>query len=195
MHNNTYKYPVEKVSEIKLLILYIVEQARSVCKKEQVDRLWMTDFVMLNISTDYFKFQCVTGDMVSEGYLIKEEKDGREYLSITELGVKTVGYFYAELPNSVRVTVDKGLIESLREKKTKDSVYAEYVYMNENVHMASLRLYDNETPQMSLTVSMPEKQMAVDISKAMRKNPSLFYKRVMEACNEALASLEEDETE
>ena len=133
---NTYKYPVEKVPEIKLLILYIVEQARAVCKKEQVDRIWMTDFVMLNIATDYFKFQCVLGEMVSDGYLIKEERDGKELLSITELGITTVGYFYTELPQSVRVTVDKGLITSLKEKKTKDSVYAEYVRMNDRVHMA-----------------------------------------------------------
>lgn len=183
---NNYKYPVEKVPEIKLLILYIVEQARSVCKKEQIDRLWMTDFVMLNIAIDYFKFQCVLGEMVSDGYLTKEEKDGKELLSITELGITTVGYFYKELAHSVRVTVDKGLISSLREKKRKDSVYAEYVHMNDKVHMAVLRLYDEEIPQMSLTITMPDKQMAVDLSKAMRKKPSVFYKKMIEACNEAL---------
>ena len=193
MQNNTYKYPVEKVPEIKLLILYIVEQARSVCKKEQVDRLWMTDFVMLNISTDYFKFQSVMGEMVSDGYLTKEERDGKEFLSITDLGMTTVGYFYAELPNSVRVTVDKGLISSLKEKKVKDAVYAEYVHMNEKVHMATLRLYNDEIPQMSLTVTMPDKEVAVDLSKAMRKNPTIFYKKMMEACDEAIEALNETE--
>ena len=184
---STYKYPVERVPQIKLLILYIVEQVRSVCKKDQTDRLWMTDFVMLNIATDYFKFQCVLGEMVTEGYLTKEEKDGKELLAITELGMRTVGYFYTELPHSVRVTVDKGLISSLKEKKSKDSVYAEYVYMNENVHMAALRLYDEGIPQMSLTITMADKQTAVDLSKAMRKNPSVFYKKMIEACDEALA--------
>ena len=192
MQNTTYKYPVEKVPEIKLLILYIVEQARSVCKKDKVDRLWMTDFVMLNIATDYFKFQCVLGEMVTDGYLISEEKEGKELLSITELGMRTVGYFYTELPHSVRVTVDKELISSLKEKKTKDSVYAEYVYLNEKAHMASLRLYDEETPQMSVSVTMADKETAVEISKAMRKNPEIFYKKMIEACNEALEKSKEE---
>ena len=46
-----YKHPVQNIPEIKLLILYIAEQARSVCKQEQVSRLWLADFAMENIAT------------------------------------------------------------------------------------------------------------------------------------------------
>ena len=59
--NGTYKYPVQKIPEIKLLILYIAEQAKTVCKAEKVSRLWLSDFAMENIATDYFKFQCAVG--------------------------------------------------------------------------------------------------------------------------------------
>lgn len=181
-----YKYPVEKIPEIKILILYIAEQTKSVCKRESFDRLWMTDFVMLNIKTDYFMFQSVLGDLIDEGYLIKEERDGKEMLSITKLGRDTVGYFYTELPQSVRVTVDKELIRSVKEQKTKDAVNATYVKVNEKIYFASLRLSENEEPLLGLDVTMPDEKSARELSKAMKKEPGLLYRRVIEACNEIL---------
>ncbi len=181
-----YRYNVIKNPEIKLLILYITEQARSVCKKDSIDRLWLTDFVMLNISTEYFKFQCALGELVADEYLVSEEKNNKQLLSITKKGIETIGYFFTELPQSVRVTVDKNLIASLKAKKSRDAVYAEYVHINNEVHMGSLRLYDNDTPLLHLDITMPDHDTAVLLSKAMRNNPSIFYKRLIETCNEAI---------
>lgn len=181
-----YRYNVVKNPEIKLLILYITEQARSVCKKDSIDRLWLTDFVMLNISTEYFKFQCALGELVADEYLISKEENNKQMLSITKKGIETIGYFFTELPQSVRVTVDKNLIASLKAKKSKDSVYAEYVHINNEVHMGSLRLYDNDTPLLHLDITMPDHDTAVLLSKAMRNNPSIFYKRLIETCSEAI---------
>ncbi|MBR4029879.1 MAG: DUF4364 family protein [Clostridia bacterium] len=186
MQGKPYRYPVIKNSEIKLLILYIAEQARSVCKKDSIDRIWLSDFVMLNIKTEYFKFQCVLGDLITDGYLIAEEKDGKQLLTITYKGTETIGFFFTDLPQSVRVTVDKNLIASLKAQKTKDSVHAEYVHINNEVHMGSLRLYDNDTPLLHLDITMPDHDTAVALSKAMRNNPSIFYKRLIETCNEAI---------
>lgn len=188
-----YRYNVIKNPEIKLLILYITEQARSVCKKDSIDRLWLTDFVMLNISTEYFKFQCALGELVTDEYLVSEEKNNKQLLSITKKGIETIGYFFTELPQSVRVTVDKNLIASLKAKKSRDSVYAEYVHINNEVHMGSLRLYDNDTPLLHLDITMPDHDTAVLLSKAMRNNPSIFYKRLIETCNEAIEIEKEKE--
>ncbi len=188
-----YRYNVVKNPEIKLLILYITEQARSVCKKDSIDRLWLTDFVMLNISTEYFKFQCALGELVADEYLVSEKKNNKQLLSITQKGIETIGYFFTELPQSVRVTVDKNLIASLKAKKSKDAVYAEYVHINNEVHMGSLRLYDNDTPLLHLDITMPDHDTAVLLSKAMRNNPSIFYKRLIETCNEAIEIEKEKE--
>ena len=185
-----YKHPVQNIPEIKLLILYIAEQARSVCKQEQVSRLWLADFAMENIATDYFKFQCAVGELAAEGYFQNMDRGNEEFLSITEKGTETVGYFFTELPLSVRETVDISLTKSLQEKKTKDAVYAEYLKLNDSVHMASLRLYDKEIPQMHLEVTLPDQETAVALSRAMRKKPDFLYKRLMDACNELL---QEDE--
>ena len=47
---STYKYPIEKIPDIKLLILYVAEQARSACKKDKISRQWLSDFIAENIS-------------------------------------------------------------------------------------------------------------------------------------------------
>lgn len=190
--NGTYKYPVQKIPEIKLLILYIAEQAKTVCKAEKVSRLWLSDFAMENIATDYFKFQCAVGELVAEGYLENDDLGSEEFLSVTDKGSETVGFFFTELPISVRETVDKNLTASLLEKKKKDAAYAEYLKLGEKVHMASLRLYDGETPLMHLELTMPERDSAVALSRAMRKHPEILYKKIMETAAELL---EDSETE
>lgn len=186
MRNQPYRYSVQKIPEIKLLVLYIAEQARSVCKQTLLSRLWLSDFVMENISTDYFMFQCCVGELVAEDYLKSNEDGDGQDLSITAKGTETVGYFFTELPLSVRETVDKGLTASLSEKKKKDAVYAEALHLNDRVHIASLRLYDGETPQMRLEVTLPDKELATALSRAMRKNPEFLYHKMMDACNEIL---------
>lgn len=189
-----YRYSVEKPTEIKLLILYITEQARTVCKKKQIERLWLTDFVMLNVSTNYFLFEATVGELIEDGYLFKEERDGKSYLSILKEGIDAISYFYTDLPKSVRDSVDKALISSLKEKKSEDAVSAQSLSYGGNVHIARLRLSEEEKPLLSLEVTMPDKDLAHKLSKAMRKNPGFIYRRVMEACNELIEN-DKDKTE
>ena len=189
-----YRYSVEKPTEIKLLILYITEQARTVCKKKQIERLWLTDFVMLNVSTNYFLFEATVGELIEDGYLFKEERDGKTFLSILKEGIDAISYFYTSLPKSVRDSVDKALISSLKEKKSEDEVSAQSLSYGGNVHIARLRLSEEEKPLLSLEVTMPDKNLAHKLSKAMRKNPGFIYRRVMEACNELIEN-DKDKTE
>ncbi len=189
---SSYKYPIEKIPDIKLLVLYVAEQARSVCKKDKISRTWLSDFIMENIVTNYFMVQCVIGELNEDGYFFSSlSEGGNEMLSITSKGTESIGYFYTRLPISVRETVDIGLIESLTEKEKRDAVSAMYVKCNEQVHMASLRLFDREIPQLHLDITMPDKESAVALSKAMETHSAILYRRVMEACTEILALKEE----
>ena len=184
---SSYKYPIEKIPDIKLLVLYVAEQARSVCKKDKISRIWLSDFIMENIATNYFMVQCVIGELNEDGYLFASVSEGgNEMLSITRTGTESIGYFYTRLPLSVRETVDIGLIESLTEKEKRDAVSAMYVKYNEEVHMASLRLFDREIPQLHLDVTMPDKESALLLSKAMETHSAILYRRVIEACSEIL---------
>lgn len=184
---SSYKYPIEKIPDIKLLVLYVAEQARSVCKKDKISRTWLSDFIMENIATNYFMVQCVIGELNEDGYLFASiSEGGNEMLSITRSGTESIGYFYTRLPLSVRETVDIGLIESLTEKEKRDAVSAMYVKYNEEVHMASLRLFDREIPQLHLDVTMPDKESAIMLSKAMETHSAILYRKVMEACSEIL---------
>lgn len=184
---STYKYPIEKIPDIKLLVLYVIEQARSACKKDKISRQWLSDFIAENISTNYFMVQCVIGELNEDGYLFSSTSEGgNEMLSITRTGTESIGYFYTRLPISVRETVDMALIESLTEREEREAVSAMYVKYNEQVHMASLRLFDKEIPQLQLDISMPDKETAVQLSKAMETHSGILYRRIMEACNEIL---------
>ncbi len=184
---STYKYPIEKIPDIKLLVLYVAEQARSACKKDKISRQWLSDFIAENIATNYFMVQCVIGELNEDGYLFSSASEGgNEMLSITRTGTESIGYFYTRLPISVRETVDMALIESLTEREKREAVSAMYVKYNEEVHMASLRLFDKEIPQLQVDVTMPDKDTAVLLSKAMETHSGIMYRRIMEACNEIM---------
>ena len=58
------------------------------------------------------------------------------------------------------------------------------------MHIASLRLYDGETSLMHLELTMPERDSAVALSRAMRKHPEILYKKIMETAAELLENSE-----
>lgn len=183
---NDYEYVFIDKVEIKLLILYILHQAKSVAKQPYLTRQFLSDFIMQNIEVSYFDMQEAIPALAEDGFLMQYTKNHKETLEITKTGMDTLGFFYKKLPLSIRDKIDAEIYQSLVEYKDNASVVADYWADNPRSFTAGLKIFEDDNLSFQLNVSFTNADDAQKLTRKFKEKPEWFYQKVIQICAEAI---------
>ena len=183
---NDYEYVFIDKVEIKLLILYILHQAKSVAKQPYLTRQFLSDFIMQNIEVSYFDMQEAIPALAEDGFLMQYTKNHKETLEITKTGMDTLGFFYKKLPLSIRDKIDAEIYQSLVEYKDSASVVADYWPDNPRSFTAGLKIFEDDNLSLQLNVSFTNADDAQKLTRKFKEKPEWFYQKIIQICAEAI---------
>ncbi len=181
-----YQFTFQEPMEIKLIILYIVYQSKSVAKQDAVERTFLCDFIAEHIRVNYFDMQIQLSTLCEDGHLRSFMSNLKEKIMITEKGSYAIESFATSIPRSVRDKVDTIISGSVHEYKEGQTVSVDYWKENENQHTAVLNIMDNEKNVFKLHVSLPDSKDAQILKSKFKEKPEYFYSQIIAMCSEAI---------
>lgn len=93
-----------ELADNKLLLLYIFNRI-----KYPVSNLKITQIILENGFMNYFTFQQYLSDLVNSNFLDMTEKEGKQRIFITELGIEVLNMFENRLTSIKKEKADKYL--------------------------------------------------------------------------------------
>lgn len=181
-----YEFTFQEPIEIRLLILYIVYQSKSVAGQNEIDHTFLCDFIAENIRVNYFDMQIQLADLSEDGHLRKFVKNHKDCYTITEKGKYAIESFATRIPRSVRDKVDTIIYESVHTYKEEHSVEVDYWKESEDIHTAVINIRDNEKTIFKMHVSLPSALDAQILKTAFKKKPGHFYSHIISLCSQAI---------
>ena len=112
------EFSFENKSDIKLLIMYVLFQAKTVAKQEYLNKNFFSDFIMESVKISYFDLHDTIFTLAEEGYIVMFVKNHKDVLEITQKGMETVGYFFKYIPLSIRDRIDECIYDGRIEWST-----------------------------------------------------------------------------
>lgn len=154
--------------DLKLLVLYIMARTAG-----PVTFLQLLEAALCDEGVDYFSLTQAVDHMVETGQLTKDEDDR---FDITENGKRNSEICESSLPYSVRMHADENLVK-LNDKLRQEAQIRYAVRDNaDGSHSLFLHLDDiGTTPLMQLELLVSDKDLAISMGKAFKKNPAAVY--------------------
>ncbi len=163
-------YKFEEPSEIKLIILYIIENYR-----EPIDNGQITDIFMSHDFVDYFTMQQYLNELVESGLVDIETAGSPRLYFLTERGSEAYQSFIGKIPRTVREKLLLTIRAQKKQRQHKTDISATYTALNELEHTAKCAISESGFPLMELSLTVGSKEMAREVCRRFRRDPQKVY--------------------
>ncbi len=177
--DNTDKKSKEKLAENKLIILYLLDKANCSLTNIQMQKLLydVEDF-------NYFNFQHVTSELISQNY-VSNYKQGEEWLyEITPQGKEVLSLTSEILPGIVKHKLNVIIEENLSKVKNDVSITSEYIPVNDNEYITSLKINESHRILFELNVHCSSAEEAKQIAEKWKSDASTLYPEIIRLLTE-----------
>lgn len=164
-------YTFSEPSEIKLIILYIIENYG-----EAIDNGQITDIFMEYAFVDYFTMQQYLDELCETKLVDIDLKDARVRLYfLTKHGKEAYEAYIRNIPVSVREKL-LGCIKAYKKKERReDDVIVSFRQQNELSYAAELSIREAGFPLLDIRLSVGDKDTAREACRRFRENPQETY--------------------
>ena len=167
-------YEFKEPSEIKLIILFIIDSFNAPLDNGQI-----TDIFMHHSFVDYFTMQECLDEMIEAELADIYVEDGIRKYILTQLGQNSLGYFADRLPKTVR----EKLLTSVRRyrKRLREELEVSAVWrpVNELEYVVDCSVSESGAPLLSLSISAGSKDAAREMAERFKKNPQKIYSEII----------------
>lgn len=163
-----------KIAQDKLKLLYILKYINM-----PLTNLEITNFILDNDILDYFSLQQLLRDLCVTKFVDLNSKKGNEYYSISEAGIDALEMFGDKLPEYFIKEVEKNFVNFKREIKKNRELLGHYYKREEDEFIVSLQVMENESVIFSLSLNVPEEELAKNICKKWDSNPEEIFSKII----------------
>ena len=154
----------------KLIILYMLNEVDFPLTTSQI-----SEFVLDQGYTTYFKLQEALNDMVDSNLLIIESTYNRTLYHLTDEGSETIFVFRDRISPAIQNDVDEYLKEKHYDLKEEAGVKANYYLNSKNGYVVRCQIVENGVNLIDLKLVVPTETEAETIaSNWIRKNQQLY---------------------
>lgn len=150
-YNNTdMEFMPKNVTQLKLLLLYILEQFKTPMTEGQLLRVCVeTELV------GYFDFKQHMDELLSSGQ-VNEHKTDRVYYTLSDEGRETLGVLMLKFPAPLKNMID-GYLAANRDRVKSETMYSADVSKNDaGDYVVALRVYENTSAILDLKLETPD---------------------------------------
>ena len=148
-----------KIAQDKLKLLYILNYINLPLTNAEI-----TNFILDNDFLDYFTLQQSLGDLCDSKFVVLNLKNGNKYYSISEAGIVALDMFSEKLP--------KYFIKH-RE------LLGHYYKKKDDEYIVSLQVMENESTIFSLSINVPDEELAKHICKKWDSSPETIFSSIL----------------
>lgn len=139
----------------------------------------ITNFILDNGILDYFTLQQLLLDLCNSKFVVQKPKNGNEYYSISEEGTAVLDMFGDKLPDYFVKQVEKNFSNLKMEIKKHRELLGHYYKKQEDEFIVSLQVMENESTIFSLSINVPDEELAKRICKKWDSNPEGIFSSII----------------
>ena len=158
----------------KLIILYMLNRIDFPLTNTQI-----SDFILEQGYTDYFKLHQVIGELAEDGLIRKESTHNRTLYYLTGEGEQTVQLLRNDISPEIRKDIETFLLMKKYEFKNEISVKSDYYLNSASEYSVRCQITEQGLPLIDLTVSVPTKSEASTIANNWSAKSQEIYDTVM----------------
>lgn len=170
---------LQEITENKMLLLHILKTAGKPISEAQ-----FTEIIMSEDFLNYFIFQQYLAELVKNGLVKQLNQDGFTYYRITESGDDALQMFGNRMVKRKKERITEMLAEERHEILPPVEAFADFDPINFREFNVHLKLFENGMPLMNLTLYAGDRERAIALCNAYRKNYNEVYKVVMDSLKE-----------
>lgn len=170
---------LQEITENKMLLLHILKTAGKPISEAQ-----FTEIVLSEDFLNYFIFQQYLSELVKNGLVREYEQDGFTFYRITEYGDDALQMFGDRMVKRKRDRITEKLAEERHEILPPVEAFADFDPINFREFNVHLKLFENGMPLMNLTLYAGDRERAISLCNAWRKNYNEVYRVVIESLKE-----------
>jgi predicted transcriptional regulator len=163
-----------KIAQDKLKLLYIFNYI-----KIPLTNIEITNFILDNDILDYFTLQQLLNDLCDSKFILLQSRNGNEYYGITETGTEALDMFGDKLPDYFIKQVEKNFNNLKMVIKKHRELLGHYYKRKEDEFIVSLQVMENESTIFSLSLNVPEEDLAKHICKKWDSNPEEIFSNIL----------------
>lgn len=163
----------EPLTLYKLIVLYILNKINFSMTNDQ-----LSDFILTQGYTDYFKFQQTMSELLGAGLIAAETVRNNTYYTITQQGSETCTYFQGKISTAIKDDIHKYLRENEYELREEVSVLADY-YRAGKEYETSFRIREQGQDILNLKLRVPTEVQANLMCRHFEKKSQSIYAYLM----------------
>ncbi len=177
-------YTFTEPSEVKLIILYIIQNFG-----EAIDNGQITDIFMDYEFVDYFTMQQYLDELVEKKLVDIDLQDGVRLYFLTHHGKDAYETYIKKIPVSVREKLLLTIRAYKKRERNEADISASFRPLNELSYAAELSIRESGFPLLDIRMSVGSKETAREVCRRFREDPQKTYAALLEI----LTAQEKDE--
>lgn len=163
-----------ELAENKLILLYIIHNLET-----PVANLLITKIILENKLMNYIFLQQYLDELCEGKFLEKVELDGKPAYNISAAGKQSLEYFTSLIPAGTKARIDEALAEYKKHKKNESSIEADFVAVNENEFVVTMKISEGNFTYIDLKLTVGSRNDAKNICNNWIKNSEMMYRQII----------------
>lgn len=163
----------EPLTLYKLIVLYILNKVNFSMSTDQ-----LSDFILTQGYTDYFKFQQTMSELLDAGLIAAEKVRNSTFYTVTKQGSETCSYFQGKISTAIKEDIHKYLRENEYELREEGSVLADY-HIDGGEYEVMFRIREQGQDILNLKLRVPTEVQANLMCRHFEKKSQSIYAYLM----------------
>ncbi len=168
--------------ENKLLILYAVDQLGPLTS------LQLLQFLAEHSLMDYITMQLILGDMMAAGHLSSTPHALGTLYTLSQVGRESLHLFLRRLPHSTKSLVRNMAAEWKLRFARETQMLADFHRREDGMYDLRLRLMEKDSPLLDMTLALPTRDLADQLSRRWPLAAPSFYGYLMKELGDAFTT-------
>lgn len=166
----------EKLASNKLLILYIIDKISVDLTNSQITQVVLETDIM-----NYFVLQQFLSELLEAKFLTTYKESKKEYYCITQKGFEILESLIDKIPQDTGSKINKYIQKNKSKILSKTEIKASFKKQNEYEFIVNLRVDENRTNLINLSLNVSSEKQAKLICDNWRKNASYMYAEIIDS--------------
>ena len=158
----------------KLIVLFMLRKVTFPLTNAQI-----SDLVLSQNYTTYFRLQEVITEMVDTDLISKETRNHTTYYYLTDQGRQTLDYFEDEISPEIRREVSNYLVLHSYEMRSESSTMADYFLTSDHNYCVNCIVREGNQTLIELKFTVPTEQSAMILADNWKQKSQEVYEAVM----------------
>lgn len=160
----------------KLLVLYVLDQMNLSLSSTQI-----TQIVLANTTINYFTLQEYIIELTDNQLITKNISQDKAYFNLTKQGKETLKLFISRLSEGWSKDIDAYISENRSFILDESQTIGSFRQKGDEEFEVQLKILENESELMSVTLSVVTQQQAKDIINNWKKNGEKIYPSIIQS--------------